>query len=125
MAERVGERANIYAVSPGASMSTNAARNVRGFKKFLFTKVMPLLGPYLGLDQPVDVAAKRYVDVLVAPNGQYKSGYSYMSKPKKMVGPMVEQSYPHMMDLARRKTAWQVLEELTRRAESSGLSATA
>ncbi len=125
MAERLGGRVSVYAVSPGSSMSTNAARNVEGFKKFLFTKVMPVLGPYLGMDQPVEVAAKRYVDVLLAPKGQFKNGGSYMSKPKKMVGPMVEQTYPHMRDQTRRKAAWQVLEELTGRAQSSKLSATA
>jgi len=119
MAERLGNRVNVFAVSPGASMSTNAARNVRGFKKFMFTKIMPVLGPYLGMDQPVEVAAKRYVDVLLAPNGEYKSGQAYMSKPKKMVGPMVEQTYPHMKDQARRKAAWQVLDELAGRTESN------
>ena len=124
MAERQGARVNVIAVSPGSSLGTNAARHVKGVKKFLFTKVMPLLGPYLGMDQPVNVAAKRYVDVLLAPGGQFKSGHAYMSKPKKMVGPMVEQTYPHMRDQERRKTAWRVLEELTGRSKINKVSAT-
>ncbi len=110
-----------YAVSPGAGLKTNAARNVLGFKKFLFTKIMSVLDPYLWLDQPVEVAAKRYVDVLVAPDGRYKTGSAYMSKPKKMVGPMVEQTYPHMKDETRRKVAWRIIDELAGRSDNGKL----
>ncbi len=43
-------------------MATNAARNTSGFKKVLYTKIMPALGPTFGMSQPTPLGAKRYVD---------------------------------------------------------------
>ena len=105
MHRRYGERIQVFTVSPGASMSTNAARHQTGFKKFLFTKAMPLLGGILGMDQPMDVAAKRYVDVLLA-RGDFESGRTYTSAPKKMVGPIQAMKHPHLLDERRQETAW-------------------
>ncbi len=112
MAERLEGRARVLAVSPGASLGTNAARHVTGFKRFLFTKIMPLIGPYIGADQPVSVAAKRYVDALTGSNDKFKSGRAYMSKPTKMVGPLIEQMNAHLYDKKRRKVAIDVLDKL-------------
>ena len=67
MARKYGDRLSVFAVSPGASSSTNASRNMTGIKKFVFAWVMPLLGPSLGMDQPVEISAGRYVDVLNSP----------------------------------------------------------
>lgn len=73
---------------------------------------MPLLGSSLGLDQPIELGAKRYVDVLNG-NGEYVNGGSYMSKPKKMVGPLDEMKHEHFFDVERQEAAWDVLGELT------------
>jgi NAD(P)-dependent dehydrogenase (short-subunit alcohol dehydrogenase family) len=113
LAEKLGNKIDVIAVSPGASMGTNAARHVTGFKRFLFTKVMPAIGPIFGMDQAVPVAAKRYVDVLTAPTDNFKTGRAYMSKSGKMVGPMVEQTYPHLYEETRRKIAWKTIEKLS------------
>lgn len=113
MAERHANSATFLAVSPGASLNTNAARHVTGFKRLLFTKLMPLIGPYLGADQPIPVAAKRYVDALTGSDEVFRSGKAYMSKPTKMVGPLVEQMTSHLYDKTRRVAAINVLEQLT------------
>jgi len=112
VARKYGEHVSIFTVSPGSNMDTNAGRHTTGFKKFLFTKVMPALGPSMGMSQPVPLGAKRYVDVLDG-NGEFVNGASYMSKPKKLVGPMVETKNAHFLDTARQDAAWDVLGELT------------
>ncbi len=95
-------------------MFTNAARHTTGFKNFLFTKIMPALGPALGIDQPTSVGAKRYVDVLHGFNGDYVNGKSYMSQPRKMVGPIQEVANSHLLDVERQEAAWNVLGELAK-----------
>ena len=113
MARKYGNRISVFTVSPGSNLSTNAARHVTGFQNFIFTKVMPILGPSLGLDQPVALGAKRYVDVLNGNGADYVNGSSYMSKPKKMVGPIEEMKHAHFFDVERQEVAWNVLVDLT------------
>ncbi|MEM7539432.1 MAG: SDR family NAD(P)-dependent oxidoreductase [Chloroflexota bacterium] len=110
--QKFSDQIAVFAVSPGSNLSTNAGRHATGFQKFIFTTVMPLLGSSLGLDQPVALGAKRYVDVLNG-NGEYVSGRSYMSKPKKMVGPLEEMKHEHFFDVERQEVAWNVLNDLT------------
>lgn len=112
MARRFGDRISVFTVSPGSSLTTNAARHTTGIKKLLFTKVMPVIGPGLGMDQPISLGAKRYLDVLEG-NGAYVNGRTYTSKEKKLVGPMQEQTYAHLLDVERQQTAWNVVGELT------------
>ena len=59
------------------------------------------------------MAAKRYVDVLLDDRGRFTPGKTYTSRPKKMVGPLVEVEYPHVNDEARQEVAWGVLGQLT------------
>ena len=113
MARKHGDQVSVYTVSPGSNMDTDAGRHTTGFKKFLFTKVMPALGPSLGLSQPVPLGAKRYVDVLNGSDSEFTNGGSYMSKPKKMIGPMVESKNEHFLDMQRQDVAWNVIGELT------------
>ena len=113
MARKYGERISVFAVSPGSNMSTNAARHTTGFKNLLYTKIMPALGPALGMDQPISLGAKRYVDVLNGNGRDYANGKSYMSAPKKLIGPMQEMTNAHLLDVERQEAAWNVLGELT------------
>lgn len=113
MARRFGDRISIFTVSPGSSLTTAASRHTTGFKRFMFTKVMPAVGPLIGMHQPIASGAKRYIDVLHG-NGDYVNGRTYTSRRKKLVGPMEEQTYPHMLDEQRGEMAWSVLDELTR-----------
>jgi NAD(P)-dependent dehydrogenase (short-subunit alcohol dehydrogenase family) len=112
LSRKLGDDISVFTVSPGSSMGTAAARHTQGFKKFLFTKVMPFLGPMMGMDQPVPVAAKRYIDVLEG-DGEYVSGSTYTSKEKKMVGPLFEMKYPHLVDTGRQDLAFTTVSELT------------
>ena len=120
MARRFGDRISVYTVSPGSNMSTNAARHTTGFKKFLFTKVMPLVGPAIGMDQPVSLGAKRYLDALHGVGREYVNGKTYASAAKKLVGPLHEMQHPHLLDVERQEVAWSVLEELTGLVEPRG-----
>jgi NAD(P)-dependent dehydrogenase (short-subunit alcohol dehydrogenase family) len=112
MARRFGERISVFTVSPGANLSTNAGRHTTGFKKFLFTKLMPALGPAIGMGTHVSVGAKRYLDVLHGVGGPYISGRTYTSRPKKLIGPLHEMTHPHLLDVDRQEVAWSVLNEL-------------
>lgn len=113
MARRFGDRIAVFTVSPGSNMSTNAARHTTGFKNFLFTKVMPVVGPVIGWDQPVSKGAKRYIDVLQGGADTYVNGKTYTSAPKKLVGPLHEVTYAHLLDVERQDVAWGVLGELS------------
>ncbi|MEM7124712.1 MAG: SDR family NAD(P)-dependent oxidoreductase [Chloroflexota bacterium] len=113
LARKYGERISIFTVSPGSNMGTNGSRHATGFQGFLMTKVMPALGPIFGISQPVSLGAKRYIDVLNEIGGVYVNGKSYMSKPKKLVGPMQEVTSDHLLDVERQEAAWNVLSNLT------------
>lgn len=112
MARKLGDEVLIFTVSPGSNMGTNAARHTTGFKRFLFTKIMPTIGSLAGMNMPTPLGAKRYVDVLTG-NGQYRNGQSYMSKPTKLTGPLEVQTTAHFLDQARQDAALDVIEELT------------
>jgi NAD(P)-dependent dehydrogenase (short-subunit alcohol dehydrogenase family) len=116
MAQRFGDRISVFTVSPGSNMGTNAARHTTGLKRFLFTKIMPIVGPVIGWDQPVSKGAKRYVDVLNGVGETYDNGKTYTSAPKKLVGPLREATYSHLVDVERQDVAWTVLGELSSRS---------
>lgn len=113
MARRFGDRISVFTVSPGSNLRTNAGRHTTGFKRFLFTKLMPAIGPAIGMSQHVSVGAKRYVDVLHGVGGDYVNGKTYTSKPKKLTGPLQEMTHPHLLDVDRQEVAWSVLTHLT------------
>jgi NAD(P)-dependent dehydrogenase (short-subunit alcohol dehydrogenase family) len=113
MARKFGDRISIFNVSPGSNLRTNAGRHTTGFKRFLFTKLMPTIGPAIGMSQHVSVGAKRYIDVLHGVGEDYVNGKTYTSKPKKLTGPLYEMTHDHLLDVERQEIAWNVLGELT------------
>ncbi|MFW2386861.1 MAG: SDR family NAD(P)-dependent oxidoreductase [Polyangiales bacterium] len=117
MARKFGERIEVFTVSPGSNMTTNAGRHTKGFQRFLFTKLMPTIGPMIGMSQPVSLGAKRYLDVLHGVGGSYVNGKTYASAPKKLVGPLHEMTHPHLLDVERQEVAWSVLRDLSGAAE--------
>jgi NAD(P)-dependent dehydrogenase (short-subunit alcohol dehydrogenase family) len=125
LARRLGDRIGVFTVSPGSNMSTNAGRHTTGFKKFLFTKVMPTIGPAIGMSQDVSVGAKRYLDVLHGIGGDYVNGKTYASKPKKLTGPLYEMTHAHLLDAERQEVAWDVLGELTGTVDGPALQSAA
>ncbi|MEM9749102.1 MAG: hypothetical protein AAF945_20610, partial [Actinomycetota bacterium] len=106
-----GDTARFYTVSPGANMGTAADRNATGAFKVMIA-VMGKVGRYVGMDQPVPVGAKRYLDVAHGVGGPYRSGATYTSKPKKMTGDIVERTPDHLTDVALQDTAIGVLDQL-------------
>lgn len=98
-------------VSPGANMSTNAARHAEGSFKIMIA-VMRKTGRFLGMDQPISQGAKRYIDVLHGVDGPYENGGTYTSRPKRMVGPLMHRTEDHLLDLERQDTALAVLNSL-------------
>ena len=125
MARKFGDRISVFTVSPGSNMSTNAGRHTTGFKRFLFTKLMPTIGPAIGMSQHVSVGAKRHIDVLHGVGGDYVNGKTYTSKPKKLTGPLHETTHDHLLNVERQEVAWHVLGELTGTVNPSALQAAA
>jgi NAD(P)-dependent dehydrogenase (short-subunit alcohol dehydrogenase family) len=112
MARRHPDTVRFYTVSPGANMGTNAARHATGGFK-LMVGFMRRFGKILGMNQPVDKGAGRYIDVLHGNNGPYQNGGTYTSRPKKMTGPLALSTPPHLTAADRQDTAMAVLDKLT------------
>lgn len=112
MARRHPGSVDFVTVSPGANMGTNAARHVTGPFK-LMLGVMKRVGRFIGMNQPVEKGAGRYIDVLTGNAGPYENGATYTSRPKKMVGPLAKSVPGHLTDQARQDTALDVIDELT------------
>ncbi|MEM8926322.1 MAG: SDR family NAD(P)-dependent oxidoreductase [Actinomycetota bacterium] len=111
MARRHPGSVDFYTVSPGSNMSTNAARHMTGPFKVMLA-VMRRFGRFVGMDQPVEEGAKRYIDVLHGNGGPFRNGGTYTSRPKKMTGPLVESRAAHLLDVERQDTALAVLDSL-------------
>lgn len=111
MDRRHGPSVAFYTVSPGSNMGTNAGRHAKGAFRVMIA-VMRRFGGVLGIDQPVEEGAKRYIDVLEGDGGPYESGRTYTSPPKKMTGPLTLRSEPHLIDEARQDLSLEVVDEL-------------
>ena len=112
MARRHPDAVRFYTVSPGANMGTNAARHATGAFK-LMIGFMRRFGKMLGMDQPIEQGAGRYIDVLHANDGPYQNGGTYTSRPKKMTGPLALSTPRHLVAVDRQDTAMAVLDKLT------------
>ncbi len=106
-----------FTVSPGANVGTNAARNTTGAFKVM-VKVMAKVGHLVGMNQPIPVGARRYVDVIVG-GSDFEPGATYTSRPKKMVGDLVRRDEPHLVDPVRQKAAVAALDELVAEVEAT------
>jgi len=113
MARRHPSEVSFYTVSPGANLGTNAARHVTGAFKIMLG-VMGVVGKYIGMDQPVEKGAARYIDVLHGNGGPYRSGGTYTSKPKKMTGELVESRANHLLVAERQDQALSVIDRLSK-----------
>lgn len=112
MARRHPGSVRFYTVSPGTTMGTNAGRHATGFFKILLA-FMRRFGKLLGMDQPIDKGAGRYIDVLHDNDGLYQNGGTYTSRPKKVTGPLTLSAPPHLTAIDRQDTAMVVLDKLT------------
>ena len=112
MARRHPGSVRFYTVSPGTTMGTNAGRHATGFFKILLA-FMRRFGKLLGMDQPIDKGAGRYIDVLHDNDGPYQNGGTYTSRPKKVTGPLTLSAPSHLTAIDRQDTAMVVLDKLT------------
>ena len=110
MQRRNGGRYDFFNVSPGANAGTNAGRHQTGAMKIMFT-TMAKIGHLIGMNQPVPVGAKRYVDVIRGID-RFVPGATYTSRPKKMVGELVQRDEPHLVDERRQQLAIEAIDEL-------------
>ncbi len=112
MARRHPGPVRFYTVSPGANMSTNADRHMTGTLKVMMA-VMQRVGRFIGMDQPIEQGAGRYIDVLHDNDGPYENGGTYTSRPKKMTGPLTLATPPHLTAIDRQDVSLDVLDKLS------------
>ncbi len=103
----------VNAVSPGAVMATSFARDANAAMRFLMVPFMKLMGPLLGMNGPVDKAARRYLDA--AEFGDDQSGDFYASEgAKKLTGKLTVQTEPaHFVDEKAQETGFEAVVALT------------
>ncbi len=112
MARRHPGAIRFITVSPGANMGTNAARHTTGAFKIMIA-MMRRVGRFVGMDQPIEKGAGRYIDVLEGNGGPYENGATYTSRPKKMTGPLTKSTPAHLTDRDRQDVALGVLDRLS------------
>ena len=104
LARRLPSGMAVYAVSPGASNDTKAARNAGPLLKYLFIPIVNLIP---GMNQTPETAARRYLQA--SEFGTDVSGQFFASKPGKFTGPIEAQRHPHLHDRANQEAAWQAV----------------
>jgi NAD(P)-dependent dehydrogenase (short-subunit alcohol dehydrogenase family) len=119
MQRRHGNRFDFFTVSPGANLGTDAARHTTGAFKVMLA-LMGRFGHLVGMNQPVEQGAGRYVDVITGA-GSFTPGRTYTSKPKKMVGDMVARDEPHLLDRRSQDLALTALDQLVEEIQPAGL----
>jgi NAD(P)-dependent dehydrogenase (short-subunit alcohol dehydrogenase family) len=110
MQRRHGGTYNFFNVSPGANLGTDAARHQKGAQKLMFS-AMARIGHLIGMNMPVSVGARRYVDVVTGAD-QFEPGGTYTSKAKKMVGDLTRRTDAHLTDRRRQDLTLEALDGL-------------
>ena len=101
----------VNAVSPGSAPDTNFGRNMTFLARNVMMPLMKILGPFIGMAGPVDVAARRLV--AAADYSDEQSGDFYASPAGKLVGPVEVHTQPHLVNDQYRKACWEVLVKLS------------
>ena len=111
LSRRLPGNASVYAISPGSTPDTGVMRNQSAVVRFIVRNVIGTVGKLFGLGASVKRAADRYVS---AHNlTKRDSGKFYASPPKKMVGALVEQTQPHVLDRETQEAAWKAIENIS------------
>ena len=104
LARRLPTGMAVFAVSPGATPSTNAVRNAGPATKWL---LIPLTKLIPGMSHTPETAARRYLQA--SEFGTDVSGQFFASAPKKFTGPIEAMRHPHFLDRANQEAAWQAV----------------
>ena len=93
LARRLPAGITVNAVSPGAVLGTSFARDAPAAMRLIMLPAMKLLGPLIGMNGPVDKAARRYLDAAEFSDDQ-SGDFHATAKRKKLVGPLGVQTWP-------------------------------
>ena len=104
LARRLPSGMAVYAVSPGSTPDTQAARNGSWTLKWLLVPIVKLIP---GMSQTPETAARRYLQA--SEFGTDVSGQFFASAPKKLTGPIEAMCHPHFHDRANQEAAWQAV----------------
>ena len=102
LARRLPSGMAVYAVSPGSTPDTQAARNGSWALKWLLVPIVKLIP---GMSQTPETAAHRYLQA--SEFGTDVSGHFFASAPRKLTGPIEAMRQPHFHDRASQEAAWQ------------------
>ncbi len=108
LAGRLAPGQTVNAVSPGSVPDTAAIRNANFFMKRIMVPLFKLLP---GQSQSVDAGAGRYLEAQTYDDGT--TGRFFASAPRKVTGPLVEQTADHLVDDGGAAAAWRAMVELT------------
>ena len=111
LARRLPDGMAVNAVSPGSAPATNAMRNQTRLFKIVMGALSATIGPLAGMAAPLSKAAARYLQP--ATFGADMNGRFFASPPGKMIGPLVEQKQPHLLDRENQEAAWKAIEQLS------------
>ena len=111
LSRRLPHDISVYAISPGSTPDTDVMRNQGAVIRFIVRNVIGTIGKVAGLGASVKKAADRYISAHEL--GPQDSGRFYASPPKKMVGPLVEQTQPHILDRESQEAAWKAIEKIS------------
>ena len=110
LARRLPDTMRVNAVSPGSVPDTDFVSKAPWFMRNVMVPVLKAMPKRMGMAAPVDVGARRYLDVLEMTDS---NGAFYASPPKKMTGPLHRVDQPHITDEASQEAAWSAVTRLT------------
>ena len=103
LAERLPEGITVNAVSPGSTPDTNAITSAPFYMRRIMVPLFKLLP---GMSHSVEAGASRYHEIA---GRKDVTGKFFASKPRKMTGPLVEQTAPHFDNPAAATALWDVV----------------
>ena len=113
LARRLPAGMSANAISPGNTPGTSAADKMSAFARRVLVPIMKLVP---GMSQSVGDAAGRYIKA--SEFDANVTGKFFASKPKKMVGELVQIHMDHFENEAAQKALWAVTERLAHRNPS-------
>lgn len=111
LARRLPAGTTVNSVSPGATPTTNAARNKGFMMRRVMMPMMAMMPKFMNMSASIEVGAARYLEASEFPseaNGQF-----YASAPKKMSGDLQRMDYAHVNDFDTQEAAWRAMVSVT------------
>lgn len=111
LASKLPTGMTVNAVSPGGVAETNFARNQSWLMRTLMPPMMKLMPKSMGLNGPIENAARRYLDA--STYSPEVSGQFFASPQGKLVGELEVQSNSHFLDKKNQQASWNMLTQLS------------